>query len=70
MSLPPAFKRPQSVLVVHLHPGRGVPDAAPRAAPAGFWQSVTGSLRPGESPRSAALREVWEETGLRGRARP
>ncbi|SDY43972.1 dATP pyrophosphohydrolase [Allochromatium warmingii] len=36
-----------------------------RTRPAGFWQSVTGSLAPGETPRHAAAREVWEETGLR-----
>jgi len=35
-----------------------------RTRPRGFWQSVTGSLRWGESPRQAALREVFEETGL------
>lgn len=34
-----------------------------RDAP-GFWQSVTGSLEAGESPRAAAVRELWEETGL------
>ena len=37
-----------------------------RTRPEGFWQSVTGSLRPGESPRRAALRELKEETGLLG----
>jgi dATP pyrophosphohydrolase len=35
-----------------------------RTQPADFWQSVTGSLRWGESPRSAAMRELWEETGI------
>ena len=33
----------------------------------GFWQSVTGSLEEGESHREAALREVFEETGLGAR---
>lgn len=35
-----------------------------RADKAGFWQSVTGSLEAGETPRQAAIREVLEETGL------
>ena len=35
-----------------------------RTRPVGFWQSVTGSLEPGENPRQAARRELWEETGL------
>src|SRR5690606_12172799 len=35
-----------------------------RADKAGFWQSVTGSLEEGETPREAAIREVCEETGL------
>ncbi|MDI1308773.1 MAG: dihydroneopterin triphosphate diphosphatase [Methylotenera sp.] len=35
-----------------------------RADKAGFWQSVTGSLEQGETPRQAAIREVQEETGL------
>jgi len=37
-----------------------------RVAPRGFWQSVTGSLRWGESALQAAQRELYEETGLRG----
>lgn len=32
----------------------------------GFWQPVTGRIEQGETPREAAEREVWEETGLRG----
>lgn len=57
------YKRPESVLVVIyttaldvlLLQRRDVPD---------FWQSVTGSLQAEETPLEAALREVWEETGL------
>jgi dihydroneopterin triphosphate diphosphatase len=58
-----AFKVPISVLVV-IH----TPDLQAllieRVRPAGQWQSVTGSLEPGESPLHAAVREVEEETGL------
>ncbi len=35
-----------------------------RTRPHGFWQSVTGSLRWGESAAAAAARELSEETGL------
>ena len=35
-----------------------------RREPEGFWQSVTGSLKVGETSLKAALREVREETGL------
>lgn len=35
-----------------------------RVEPAGFWQSVTGSLRWEESVAGAAARELREETGL------
>jgi dATP pyrophosphohydrolase len=35
-----------------------------RADRAGLWQSVTGSIEGNETPREAAVREVFEETGL------
>jgi dihydroneopterin triphosphate diphosphatase len=57
------YKRPESVLVVVYN------DAAEvlmleRTHPAGFWQSVTGSLRRDETSQAAARRELHEETGL------
>lgn len=35
-----------------------------RRTPAGYWQSVTGALEWGEAPKDAAVRELFEETGL------
>lgn len=35
-----------------------------RADKTGFWQSVTGSIEGDETPLQAAIREVFEETGL------
>lgn len=35
-----------------------------RQQPVNFWQSITGSLERGETPRQAAVRELNEETGL------
>jgi len=40
-----------------------------RCRPAGFWQSVTGSLEWGETAPQAAARELYEETGLRAGGR-
>ncbi|NBC48451.1 MAG: dihydroneopterin triphosphate diphosphatase [Gammaproteobacteria bacterium] len=62
-----SFKRPVSVLVVVFN-AAGEFMLLNRVKPGGFWQSVTGSLMPGESPRRAALRELKEETGLLGAA--
>ena len=58
-----ADKNPLSVLVLIHTPALQVL-LLDRADKPGFWQSVTGSLEPGESLREAAMREVWEETGL------
>ena len=63
-----AGKRPESVLVV-VYTRAGEVLMLRRTRPAGFWQSVTGSLEWGESPRQAAERELFEETGLRSGGR-
>lgn len=59
----PAFKRPESVLVV-VYSRAGEVLLLERRQPAGWWQSVTGSLEAGEMPWEAAVRELREETGL------
>ncbi|WP_341907182.1 dihydroneopterin triphosphate diphosphatase [Polaromonas sp. YR568] len=60
-----AFKIPESVLVVIHTPQREVL-LIERADQPGFWQSVTGSRdSPSEALHDTALREVYEETGIR-----
>ena len=59
------FKRPESVLVL-VHTADGEVLLLRRADREDFWQSVTGSLEPGETPIEAARRELSEETGLDG----
>ena len=58
------FKRPLSVLVVIHTPALDVL-MLERAKHPGYWQSVTGSCEPGEELLETALREVWEETGIK-----
>ena len=57
------FKTPISALVLIYSPDLQVL-IMERADKIGFWQSVTGSLENHETPRQAAVREVFEETGL------
>ena len=48
---------------------RGRPMVAairPRGKPAGVWALPKGNLDAGERPEETALREVFEETGVRG----
>jgi len=59
------YKRPESVLVL-VYTTAGEVLLLRRADDADFWQSVTGSLEPGESPAAAAPRELAEETGIVG----
>ena len=61
------LKRPESVLVLVTASQKFVL-MMERRQPEGFWQSVTGSLKWGETPRQAAVRELYEETGLRSGA--
>jgi len=56
-------KLPVSVLVV-VYARSGEVLLMERRSPSGWWQSVTGSLEPGETPWQAAVRELREETGL------
>jgi dATP pyrophosphohydrolase len=60
---PVVFRRPVSVLVV-VYTEDGLALLLKRANPIEMWQSVTGSLEPGESHADAAARELLEETGL------
>jgi dATP pyrophosphohydrolase len=57
------YRRPVSVLVV-VYVATGQVLLLRRSRPFDFWQSVTGSLAPGETHAEAAVRELREETGL------
>ena len=60
---PKAWKVPVSTLVV-IHDCNLNALLLERADFEGYWQSVTGSLEPGETPAETAVREVLEETGI------
>jgi dihydroneopterin triphosphate diphosphatase len=57
------FRRPESVLIVIYTDAKEFL-LMERRRPAGYWQSVTGSLEWGEMPDRAARRELKEETGI------
>lgn len=58
------YKHPVSVLVVIYAQDTGRVLMLQRRDDASFWQSVTGSLEPGETPAQAAVREVAEELAI------
>ena len=58
-----AVSRPESVLVI-IHTSEADCLLLERVKPAGFWQSVTGTMHWDETPAQTAAREVQEETGL------
>ena len=62
-TMPYAFKKPVSVLVVIHTPDLQVL-LLERSDHPGYWQSVTGSQDPDETLEETAIREVMEETGL------
>lgn len=64
----PEIRRPLSVLVV-VYAADGNVLLLRRSQPFDFWQSVTGSLRAGETHADAAARELFEETGMRDEGR-
>lgn len=57
------YRRPESVLVVIYNLDEEVL-LLERCQPAGYWQSVTGSLEWAESAEACAKRELLEETGI------
>lgn len=59
------YKNPHSVLVVIYAENTGRVLMLQRQDDPEFWQSVTGSLEEGESPRQTAMRELWEEVRLK-----
>ena len=58
-----AFKKPTSSLILIYTEDFKVL-LMERADKKGFWQSVTGSVEENETPKDAAIREVFEETGI------
>ncbi|WP_257824253.1 dihydroneopterin triphosphate diphosphatase [Aggregatibacter actinomycetemcomitans] len=59
------YKSNESVLVVISAQNSGRVLMLQRCDDPDFWQSVTGSLEENETPRQAAIRELWEEIGLK-----
>ncbi|MBN6078981.1 dihydroneopterin triphosphate diphosphatase [Aggregatibacter actinomycetemcomitans] len=59
------YKSNESVLVVISARNSGRVLMLQRRDDPDFWQSVTGSLEENETPRQAAIRELWEEIGLK-----
>ena len=59
------YKNNQSVLVVIYAENTHHVLMLQRQDDSTFWQSVTGTLEANETPRATAIREVWEEVGLK-----
>lgn len=56
------YRRCVGVMLVN---GEGKIFAGQRIDTTGAWQMPQGGIDEGESPRDAALRELWEETGVK-----
>ncbi|OOF89273.1 dihydroneopterin triphosphate diphosphatase [Rodentibacter ratti] len=59
------YKNPISILVVVFCKNTNNILMLQRQDDPDFWQSVTGSLEENETPRQAAIRELWEEVRLK-----
>ena len=59
------YKNNQSVLVVIYAKSSNRVLMLQRLDDSAFLQSVTGTLEANETPRATAIREVWEEVGLK-----
>ena len=59
------YKNNQSVLVIIYAKSTNRVLMLQRQDDSTFWQSVTGTLEANETPRATAIREVWEEVGLK-----
>ncbi|MBN6065811.1 dihydroneopterin triphosphate diphosphatase [Aggregatibacter actinomycetemcomitans] len=59
------YKNNESVLVVISARKSGRVLMLQRHDDPDFWQSVTGSLEENETPRQTAIRELWEEIGVK-----
>ena len=57
------FRRPESVLILVYTRSKDTL-LLQRRKPQALWQSITGSLEPGETHADAAARELAEETGF------
>ncbi|RWR03850.1 dihydroneopterin triphosphate pyrophosphatase [[Pantoea] beijingensis] len=58
------YKQPVSVLVVIFALDTKRVLMLQRRDDTDFWQSVTGSIEPGETPLQTVIREVWEEVAI------
>ena len=58
------FKNNQSVLVVIYAKDTNRVLMLQRQDDPDFWQSVTGTIESGETPKNTAIRELWEEVRL------
>ena len=58
------YKNNQSVLVVIYAKSTNHVLMLQRQDDSTFWQSVTGTIESGETPKNTAIRELWEEVRL------